>query len=179
MATQLIQPTEYEPREMARRASIIMGSNNLHRALWREHPRTMSRLFIAGRAEAPRELVVIHAPPVVVKVHVPAPRPVQADHGFGASVPKVNIASRLIEAVAADFDLSYGEVIGTNRSRRMVAARAVVARILRDRGWSTSQIGRSLRRDHSTILHLLDQWPKWRSTYPEAAAFYERERGGE
>lgn len=176
MASQLVQPNEYEPSEMARRAAIITGSNNLHRALWREHPRRMSKLFIAGKAEGPREIVIVHAPAVVVPFPVPAAQPVEREPSFGAAAPKISIASRLIEAVAAEFGLSYGEVIGTGRTRRFVAARAVVARILRDRGWSTTQIGRWLHRDHSTIIHLLAHWPQWMKSCPEAAAFYERER---
>jgi hypothetical protein len=166
MATQ----AAFEPAEQARRAAIVMGSNNLHRALWREHPRTMSRLFIAGKAEAPVQLVIVQPPPVVVRVPVEIPQ-LPAPSGKA----RVGIAPALIDRVANAFEISHGELIGSGRSRKFIAARAVVARVLRNRGWSTSQIGKVLRRDHTTILHLLDRWPFWSHRFPEASVLFERE----
>jgi hypothetical protein len=160
----------FEPREMARRAAIVMGSNNLHRALWREHPRTMSRLFIAGKAEAPMQIVIVQPPPVVVRVPSELPQsPVTSGKA------RVGIAPALIDRVANAFEISHGELIGSGRSRKFIAARAVVARVLRHRGWSTSQIGKVLRRDHSTIIHLLDRWSFWSEFFPEALELYQWE----
>jgi hypothetical protein len=61
----------------------------------------------------------------------------------------------LIDRVADDFGYSHGEVIGDGREARMIDARSVIVRILRERGWSFPQIGRAIGgRDHSTIINM-------------------------
>lgn len=162
---------QYEASEMARRTEIIMGSHALHKALWREHPRTMRRLFENGRAEAPQRLVIVRAPALAAEEPAPPP-PVRV-------IPsaRVSVAPLLIDRVSEALGISHGELIGEGRSYRFVMARAVVARVLRDRGWATTQIGRALRRDHSTVINLLKRWPHWSAMSAEAAAAYEAERG--
>lgn len=60
----------------------------------------------------------------------------------------------MLESVAHDFDLTREAMIGPSRDRLNVKARAVAAKILRQRGWSFPQIAKTLNRnDHSTIMH--------------------------
>lgn len=47
------------------------------------------------------------------------------------------------------------DLIRPCRLRPNVDSRRVYARILKDRGWNLCEIGRSLKRDHSTIHHYL------------------------
>lgn len=173
MATQVLA-TEYERAEMDRRARIITGSNNLHRALWREHPRTMSRLFMEGKCEAPRELEIVKVQPIVLEM--PPPKPKRESVRVKES-PRVGLGQRVVQMAADVFDITYGEVIGTGRAYEFVAARSLVARILRDRSWSMTQIGRLIHRDHSTVINLLDRWPYFEKRFPAARDAYEREQG--
>lgn len=47
-------------------------------------------------------------------------------------------------------------IMSKNRSRNIVDGRLICARILRDRGYSLTSIGKSMSRDHSTIMYYLD-----------------------
>lgn len=48
-------------------------------------------------------------------------------------------------------------VMKNNRTRNIVDARLIYAKILRDRGHTYKSIGRSLNKDHTTILHYITQ----------------------
>jgi len=60
---------------------------------------------------------------------------------------------RLTHMVCSSFNIK--DLLKPCRLRPNVDSRRVYARILFDRGWNLTQIGRSLKRDHSTIHHYL------------------------
>lgn len=71
-------------------------------------------------------------------------------------------ASLLIHAVAQAFYIAPDQLLGDGRNKVLVAARAVVAKILRERNpavWSYPKIARAIgRSDHSTVINLIDTW---------------------
>lgn len=61
-----------------------------------------------------------------------------------------------VAAVAAAVGVPLAELHSRRRHAPLVAKRREVIRVLAERhGWSTTQIGRALGRDHSTIVHHL------------------------
>jgi chromosomal replication initiation ATPase DnaA len=58
---------------------------------------------------------------------------------------------------AANHGTTIGRVLGACRSRPEVLARWEVMRRLREDGFSTTLIGHWLHRDHTTVLHGLQQ----------------------
>lgn len=64
--------------------------------------------------------------------------------------------SDLVQSVADDFGISYGELIGDMRHKTFVDARSVVGAVLKERGWSYPRMARAIgRRDHSTAMNWL------------------------
>jgi hypothetical protein len=85
--------------------------------------------------------------------------------------------AELIDSVARDFDISHGELIGTDRQRIFVNARWVVWRILMDRGWSNSRAAAALlRNDHSTVIHAMKKFDIRAKQCPLVRASYEAHR---
>jgi chromosomal replication initiation ATPase DnaA len=60
---------------------------------------------------------------------------------------------RLIERATAEWDVSWGEVIGSIKEQRIVLARQAVMFALHAAGFSSTQIGKALGREHTTVLH--------------------------
>jgi hypothetical protein len=80
----------------------------------------------------------------------------------------------VVTSVAKAFGLTYADVVSRGRRTALVCARAVAARILRDRGNSYPQIGRYLgNRDHSTIINLIEKYEARVARYPEMGVVYE------
>lgn len=75
--------------------------------------------------------------------------------------------SEVIAEVAQAFKVPVYDMTGPARNRSVVNARAVVAKALRVRGMSTPQIGKTLNRDHSTIVYLLQTFAKRAERSPE------------
>lgn len=69
--------------------------------------------------------------------------------------PRVGTA--LIQEAAAFFKITYDDIVGPDRARIFIDARCVVAIIMRERGLSYPQIGRFLKRDHSTVINWIDK----------------------
>jgi chromosomal replication initiator protein len=57
--------------------------------------------------------------------------------------------------IAKEYDYTAEDIIGKNRSRKLVEIRRKCAVMLREKGYSTTEIGRIMNRDHSTIVHSL------------------------
>lgn len=76
-------------------------------------------------------------------------------HVVAAPVAPVKLISAVdvIEACAAEFGLSYGEIVGSTRERHVVRPRMLVCAILKARGGTYPVIGRRIGRDHSTVIH--------------------------
>jgi chromosomal replication initiation ATPase DnaA len=73
-----------------------------------------------------------------------------------AALERLTIYQRgVVAAAASAFRLGEREIVSPSRRRGAVAARTAVAIILREAGYSLPQIGRVLKRDHTTIMHCL------------------------
>lgn len=88
--------------------------------------------------------------------------------GAFGPLPKVAVARRMIIFTADRLAVTPGELIGNTRKGELVAARAAIATVLKERGWSYPRIGGTLGgRDHSSIINCCrklefycDRWPK-------------------
>ena len=60
-----------------------------------------------------------------------------------------------IDAIARLYDYTVEDVLGKSKLKALVAVRRKCIVMLRDRGYSTTEIGRIMLRDHSTIVHSL------------------------
>lgn len=63
----------------------------------------------------------------------------------------------LIATIAESFGYTLADVIGPRRQKKLVAVRLVCIQMLRTQGFSTTEIGRIMNRDHSTICHALNK----------------------
>lgn len=62
-----------------------------------------------------------------------------------------------IGLVALRHNLTRQDILGYSRTAKVSMARQDCAAFFRERGYSTVEIGRIMKRDHSTILHALKQ----------------------
>lgn len=62
-----------------------------------------------------------------------------------------------IDAIAQEFDYTVEDIIGKSRLKHLVAVRRLCLMMLRKRGYSTTEIGRLINRNHSTIVHALNK----------------------
>jgi Bacterial dnaA protein helix-turn-helix len=65
------------------------------------------------------------------------------------------VAWEIMCDVSTRYNLTPDLIAGRCRAYRLVLARAEVAKLLRERDYTTSQIGRVLNRDHTTIVFYL------------------------
>jgi hypothetical protein len=64
--------------------------------------------------------------------------------------------NEVLREICAQERLKVADVIGPRKYDHLVEVRLKVARRLREHGWSTPRIGKLLRRDHSTIVSMLN-----------------------
>lgn len=88
----------------------------------------------------------------------PEPQPVPIDPRLDA-----------VEQVAVATGLTREQIIGDRRLPHLVDARAIVAVSLRDSGLSYARIGEIMRRDHSSIVHLVDSFEARKAKRPNLA----------
>jgi chromosomal replication initiation ATPase DnaA len=69
----------------------------------------------------------------------------------GAPLSAIQVATEAAEY----FGLSVADLVGRGQQRDCVGARRMAATKMRSMGYSTTQIGHFLGRDHSTIISLL------------------------
>ena len=62
-----------------------------------------------------------------------------------------------IDAIAQEHGYTVEDILGPSRLKRLVAVRRLCILMIRDRGFSTTEIGRIMNRDHSTIVHALNK----------------------
>jgi hypothetical protein len=73
---------------------------------------------------------------------------------------EIGITGReIIERIARKAEMTYDDIIGPSRGRRLVAVRhrAMIEVYIRKPALSLVQIGRLFKRDHTTIIHALDK----------------------
>ena len=62
-----------------------------------------------------------------------------------------------IDAIAQEHGYTVEDILGKSRLKHLVAVRRLCIVMLRKRAYSTTEIGRLLNRDHSTIVHALNK----------------------
>jgi hypothetical protein len=63
-----------------------------------------------------------------------------------------------IDVIAQQYGYTVEDILGKSRLKRVVAVRHLCILMLREKGYSTTEIGRVLGgRDHSTIVHALNK----------------------
>lgn len=62
---------------------------------------------------------------------------------------------RELARIERETGVSLADMKGARRFRRLVAARWKAWALLRDRGWSLTQIGDLFNRDHTTVMYAL------------------------
>jgi chromosomal replication initiation ATPase DnaA len=65
-----------------------------------------------------------------------------------------NIAA--IDVIAQEHGYTADDIIGKSKLKTLVKARRQCVVMLRNKGYSTTEIGRIMQRDHSTICHALN-----------------------
>lgn len=83
----------------------------------------------------------------------------------------------LVKAVAGHFYITPQRLKGQSRSQVCVHARAVVCKIMFERGYAYSAIKRAIgRSDHSTAINAVEQFPVYAKRDPEVAEAHRKFR---
>ena len=78
---------------------------------------------------------------------------------------------QIIAVIAKAFDVKPEDITGPSRSKHVVEARQVaIVLISKLRGASSTEIGRTLKRDHSTVLHNLRAFHRRAERSPKLVA---------
>lgn len=64
---------------------------------------------------------------------------------------------KAIDTIAQQYGYTVEDMLGKSRLKRVVAVRRLCILMLRGKGYSTTEIGRIMNRDHSTIVHALNK----------------------
>jgi hypothetical protein len=134
-----------EDHEIRQRELIRQGSKRLVHAIRTHHPERY----------VPAPLPLVKAVP-----HIKAPKPafMIAPIPDGYTLPPLPMKGReIVTLVAQSMGVGIEAILGRSRVSEVVECRALIATTLRGRGWSFPQIGRLLKRDHSTIINLCDK----------------------
>lgn len=132
------------------------AGNDNHRWMVANYRRAKRAAAAALVGDRPRRMpkAVPDAPVAEVEPSWEAPEPAPYDDAGSVIVP-ANASRRIIDEACEKHGVSYGELIGTIRSRNIVLARQEACYRLRvERHLSWSQIGRIMGgKDHTTALH--------------------------
>ena len=71
-------------------------------------------------------------------------------------VKGADAAKEIIAEIARNHHIRVTAIVGLGRSGAELGARLAVARRLKAAGWSTTEIGWALHRDHSSIVTMLN-----------------------
>lgn len=66
--------------------------------------------------------------------------------------------SRLVAHLCSDLDVTPDEVLSHRRLPRLVKARARIIHRLHQLGYSSTQIGQRVNRDHTSVLYMLNHY---------------------
>lgn len=123
---------------------------------------------VKGLVKTPRvrDYIVLGPPqPVVLQPEPPADNPF---------IGRVSLTKRLAKSVAIDFDIPVEPLLARSRLRRVVDARAVLINLLARRGYGMAEIGRRLGKDHSTIIHAVNNFSTYERRNPDVTASWQR-----
>lgn len=62
-----------------------------------------------------------------------------------------------IEHLAEGYGYTVADILGPSRRKHLVFVRNLCVFMLRNKGYSTTEIGRIMNRNHSTICHALNK----------------------
>jgi hypothetical protein len=62
-----------------------------------------------------------------------------------------------IDVIAKEHGYTVEDILGKSRTKHLVAVRRLCILMLREKNYSTTEIGRVMGRDHSTIVHALNK----------------------
>ena len=71
--------------------------------------------------------------------------------------------SELVNAAAEMFHIHPRDLIGPYRFKFLMSGRFALAKALRMRGWTLSEIGRLMNRDHTSIMYQVKEAEYWMS----------------
>lgn len=80
------------------------------------------------------------------------------------------LKSDYIRAAAKMFGVHPRDITGPYRFQFILKPRFALSKALRERGWSYSEIGRLMKRDHSTIMHHIRKAEYFMERDPDYAA---------
>jgi chromosomal replication initiation ATPase DnaA len=69
-----------------------------------------------------------------------------------------------IAAIAEPYYYTVEDILGPSRFKRLVYVRRLCVSMLRQKGYSTTEIGRIMNRDHSTICNSLKSGVQYEPT---------------
>jgi hypothetical protein len=84
---------------------------------------------------------------------------------------------KLVQYVMQELNISHDEFFGRRRKRRAVAAASLIVSVLRAADkyrYSLPAIAKLVgRKDHSTMIYALEQWPVYAKMFPDVAALHD------
>ena len=80
----------------------------------------------------------------------------------------------MLNRISAETGVHKRDILGNYRFNFTVDARAVASVVMHAKGLSLAAISRSLRRDHTSIRHLVLTFPTRAARKPELAAIVQR-----
>lgn len=66
----------------------------------------------------------------------------------------------IIDHIASDYGYDRTEVLGPRKFKELIEIRHHCIKLFREQGFSTTEIGRIMNRDHTTIVHALQKMAK-------------------
>lgn len=115
-----------------------------------------------GDTFKPRSLVKIEKPKPVKLPPIDLPPPTFVRAGE-ADKP---MPESLIGAIAADFGTDLESVLSKQRALIPTRARQTIFAILCAKGFTRSQVGRWMQRDHSTVVYGVDRFDAYAAYFP-------------
>jgi hypothetical protein len=94
--------------------------------------------------------------PEPVPIEPEAPRPTASELDDLLETDDERQWRQGVNDILKAFGENHRRLISRQRDTHIVICRTAVAQYLRNRGWSFPRIGQFMRRDHSSIVHLLD-----------------------
>lgn len=102
----------------------------------------------------------IAAPEPVTK-HAPRPAVVRRPPPLTPVIPSPSPTARryvhVLHEVATRHGVEVQDIVGRSRAKRLVAARQEAFYLMKEHGYSMSQIGRFCNRDHTTVMHGIEK----------------------
>lgn len=66
----------------------------------------------------------------------------------------------IIDHVASEYGHDRNDVLGPRKFKVLIEIRSHCIKLFREQGYSTTEIGRIMNRDHTTIVHALQKMAK-------------------